>query len=81
MVLMNGSSRARNAASLINRTAQSVGSLGGVKKAGTASSVGLPASVAWVYRKYLGCMSLCTFTISTTKSCQRPVGGILRTRC
>ena len=48
---MNGSTRARNAASLINRT----NTMGGVKKAGLAPTVGLIASVSAVYRKKLGC--------------------------
>jgi len=77
MVLMNGSKRARNAQSIINRTNTD----GGVKKAGLASSVGLPASVAWIYRKYLGCATLCKFTISTTRACGQGVGGIRRYRC
>jgi len=51
---MNGSTRARNAASLINQT----NTRGGVKKAGLASTVGLPASVSNVYRKRLGCLCL-----------------------
>ena len=51
MVLMNGSTRARNAASLINQT----NTMGGVKKAGLAPTVGLIASVSNVYRKKLGC--------------------------
>ena len=80
-MVLSGPKIVSRSASLMNRTSQSGGSLGGVKKAGLASSVGLPASVAWVYRKYLGCIFKCPFTISKTKSCQRPVGGILRTRC
>ena len=74
---MNGSKSARNSASIINRT----NTEGGVKKAGLASSVGLPASVSWVYRKYLGCALLCKFTISTTRACGQNVGGIRRYRC
>lgn len=74
---MNGSSRARNAASIINRT----NTMGGIKKAGLASSVGLPASISYIYKKVLGCQSLCKFTISTTTSCGTPVGGIRRYRC
>ena len=74
---MNGSSRARNAASIINRT----NTEGGVKKAGLASSVGLPATLSWVYRKKLGCQSLCPFIIATTKACGTNVGGIRKYRC
>ena len=77
MVLMNGSKRARNANSIINRT----NTEGGVKKGGLASSVGLPASVAWVYRKYLGCATLCPFTISRTKACGGGIGNIRIYRC
>jgi hypothetical protein len=76
MVLMNGSTRARNAASLINQT----NTQGGVKKQGLPSTVGLVASVSGVYRKKVGCPCP-NFIISTTTSCGRPVGGILRTRC
>ena len=77
MVLMNGSSRARNASSIINRT----NTQGGVKKAGLASSVGLPASLSFVYRAKLGCQSLCPFTVSKTKACGTNVGGIRKYRC
>ena len=49
---MNGSTRARNAASLINQP----NTMGGVKKAGLAPTVGLIASVSNVYRKKLGCV-------------------------
>jgi hypothetical protein len=62
---MNGSSRARNASSLINQTNTS----GGVKKAGLPSTVGLDASVSGIYRKRVGCASQCPFIISSTTMC------------
>ena len=43
MVLMNGSKKARNAASIINRT----NTKGGVKKAGIVTTGGHPANVLW----------------------------------
>ena len=51
MVLMNGSSRARNAASLVNQTNTG----GGIKKAGLPSSVCINASIGAIYRKRIGC--------------------------
>jgi len=80
MVLMNGSKRARNAASIINRT----NTLGGPKKAGIASSVGHPANLYWLWSKYLGCEKLCPFKISTTRVCggqSQSAGGIRVYRC
>jgi hypothetical protein len=47
MVLMNGSKKARNSASIINRT----NNLGGVKKAGIVTSGGHPANVLWRLQK------------------------------
>ena len=71
MVLMNGSTRARNVASLINQT----NTMGGVKKAGLAPTVGLVASVSGIYRKRLGCPCPASkLIISKTNQC----GGIGR---
>ena len=64
MTLMNGSSRARNASSLINQTNTS----GGVKKAGLPSTVGVDSSVSGIYRKRVGCAKRCPFFISTTRA-------------
>jgi hypothetical protein len=80
MVLMNGSSRARNAASIINRTNTD----GGVKKAGIASTIGHPANLYWIYSKQLACINLCPFKISSTRVCggqSQSAGGIRIYRC
>ena len=69
MVLSGKTSRN---ASLINRT----NTEGGVKKAGTASSVGVPASVGWVYKRILGCQSLCNFTVSKVGTCGGGIGRV-----
>jgi hypothetical protein len=75
MVLMNSPKRVKMAGTQNNTR-------GGVKKQGLASTVGLVASVSSVYRMKLGCPCPGNkFIISNTKSCGRPVGGILRTRC
>ena len=81
MVLMNGSTRARNAASLINQT----NTQGGVKKQGLPSTVGLVASVSGVYRKKLGCpcpSEIAYANIVKNISCGTNVGGrVVKPRC
>jgi hypothetical protein len=64
MVLSGKTSRN---ASLVNQTNTS----GGVKKAGTASTVGVPSSVSAIYVKRFGCQSSCPFIISKTVTCSR----------
>ncbi len=75
-MVLSGPNRISSISSLVNQT--NVG--GGVKKAGRASTVGIPASISWVYVKYLGCPCNLNF-ISKTRSCATPVGGIRRYRC
>ena len=68
--------RAKNISSLINRT----NTMGGVKKPGIPSTVGLVASVSGVYRQKVGCP--CPFIISMTTMCThtgKPAG--IRGRC
>lgn len=76
---MNGSTRARNAASLINQT----NTFGGVKKQGLASTVGLPASVSGIYRFRLGCPCPSDkLIISKTVSCGTNIGAkTVKPRC
>jgi hypothetical protein len=49
MTLMNGSNRARNAASLIN-----LPSGGGSKKQGLPSTIGIPATIVAMYQQRVG---------------------------
>lgn len=79
MVLMNGSTRARNAASLINQT----NTFGGVKKQGLPPTIGLPASVAGVYRFRLGCpCPSAKLIVSKTVSCGTNIGAkTVKPRC
>jgi hypothetical protein len=68
--------RGRRMDSLENRT----NTMGGVKKPGIPSTVGLDASVSGVYRKKVGCP--CPFIISMTRSCGVTVGGrTVKPRC
>jgi hypothetical protein len=73
---MNG--RGRNLNSLVNRT----NTMGGVKKQGLPSTVGVDASVGGVYRKRIGCLCPTAYNfISNTRACSYIGKSITTTRC
>ena len=71
---MAGGWKTTRTASIIGQT----NTMGGVKKQGLPSTVGVDASVSNVYRQRVGCP--CPFILSTTKSCSY-IGSTQKGRC
>ena len=72
----------RGRAKFIDSVVNQTNTMGGVKKQGLPSTVGLPSSVAGVYRKEVGCLCPSAYDMmNTTKTCSTIGGYRPRTRC